>query len=332
MKPSMDQKTFSSQTWLAVALILLGLVFPIAFYIFSPVSAPWKQLFDESSAPFVPMSLAEQFAGMFALLIIKPTYMLLSLGLSVVLMREKAHDIFNLGLGIAIFLAGEVACAINYLFLNERSDLAEFVHSYSMAIAFALVAYALLEGLDQRIFHFSAPEQKCSLLEVCGPCVKYQKVACGIRKVAHLALPALLALTFIPWLTDISKIAYNTKILTFAHFYQRAMPSQYYEVRFIPLASFLLFGAAWLALFLTSKTPLHPTVRTLTSAGLGLWGFGMFRVVLGLLFATNLVWFYFWEELTELMFIVAVIYLLWNFRKTLMPGFGKLVKAMNQLR
>jgi hypothetical protein len=57
----------------------------------------------------------------------------------------------------------------------------------------------------------------------------------------------------------------------------------------------------------------------------------MFRVILGLLFASNLVWFYFWEELTELMFIVAVIYLVWNFRKTLMPGFGELAKTMNQL-
>jgi hypothetical protein len=327
----MRQKPFASQPLLAISLALAGLLIPLTLYIFSPASAPWKQLFNESSSPFVPMSLVEQFAGMFSLLIIKPIYMLLSLGLSILLMREKARDIFNLGLGIAIFLTGEVACAINYLFLNDRSDLAEFVHSYSMAIAFALVVYALLEGLDRRILLFSAPEQKCALLEVCGPCVKYQKVTCGIRKVAHLVLPALLALTFIPWLTNISEIAYNTKILTFGHFYQRALPSQYYEVRFIPVASFLLFGAAWLTLFMTPKTPLHPTVRTLTSAGLGLWGFGMFRAILGLLFASNLVWFYFWEELTELMFILAVIYLVLNFRKTLMPELDRMVGMLKLL-
>lgn len=324
----MRQKIFAPQAITASMLILAGLLIPLVLYVFSPASAPWKQLFDEASAPFVSMSPGEQFAGVFALLIIKPTYMLLSLGLAILLMREKSREMFNLGLGIAIFLAGEVACAVNYLFLNERSNLAEFLHSYSMAIAFALVAYALFEGLDKRLLHFSAPDQKCALLEVCGPCIKYQKVTCGIRKIAHLALPALLVLTFLPWLTQISELAYKTKILTFLHFYQRALPSQYYEVRFIPIASFLLFGAAWLTLFLTPKTPLHPTVRVLSCAGLGLWGFGMFRAVLGLLFASNLVWFYFWEELTELMFILAIIYLLWSFRKTLVPEFGKLLGTL----
>jgi hypothetical protein len=320
-KPSMMRpKPLTAQIFLASALILAGLLIPLLLYAFTPASAAWKQPFDELSAPLVKMSLGEQFAGMLALLIIKPTYMLLSLGLSILLMRQKARDLFNLGLGIAIFLAGEVACAVNYLFLNERSNLAEFLHSYSMAVAFGLVAYALVEGLDERILHFGAPEKKCALLEVCGPCVKYQQVTCGIRKLAHLTLPGLLVLTFIPWLTRLSEIAYNTKILTFTQFYQRALPIQAYEARFIPVASFLLFGAAWLTLFLTPKTPLHPQVRVLACAGVGLWGFGMFRVVLGLLFAPNLVWFYFWEELTELMFILAVMYLLWSFRRTLLPG------------
>jgi len=34
-------------------------------------------------------------------------------------------------------------------------------------------------------------------------------------------------------------------------------------------------------------------------------------------------------NLAELMFILAIIYLLWNFRKRLVPEFGKLVDMTN---
>jgi hypothetical protein len=46
----------------------------------------------------------------------------------------------------------------------------------------------------------------------------------------------------------------------------------------------------------------------------------MFRVTLGLVYADRLVWAIFWEELTELMFVAAVMFILWIFRRTLLPG------------
>jgi phosphatidylglycerol:prolipoprotein diacylglycerol transferase len=55
--------------------------------------------------------------------------------------------------------------------------------------------------------------------------------------------------------------------------------------------------------------------------GLGFFGFAMFRVTLGMVYAEALVWGTFWEELTELMFVVVVIYMLWVFRNSLLPGF-----------
>jgi len=66
---------------------------------------------------------------------------------------------------------------------------------------------------------------------------------------------------------------------------------------------------------------LHPLARLFLCAGLGFLEFAMFRVMLGMIYAEALVWATFWEELTELMFVAAVIYLLWVFQRTLLPKF-----------
>ena len=53
------------------------------------------------------------------------------------------------------------------------------------------------------------------------------------------------------------------------------------------------------------------------AAGAGPLGFGMLRSTLTALYGANLVWFAFWEEATELMFIVGVCFILWVFRQSL---------------
>ena len=56
------------------------------------------------------------------------------------------------------------------------------------------------------------------------------------------------------------------------------------------------------------------------AAGIGPLGFGMLRVVLGV-YHENMVWFNFWEETTELLFIGIVAAVLWIFRRGLFrPG------------
>ena len=145
-------------------------------------------------------------------------HFVLSAALSVILLRSKAGDLRLLGWSLLVFLIGEVFCAINYIFLKDNSYFAENVHSYSMAVAFALAAYALLEGLDERLVHFSQADKRCALLPVCGPCVKYQDVRCGVRR---MALFTGIELGFIPLLSPFSYTAYNTQIGTVNHYYVR---------------------------------------------------------------------------------------------------------------
>jgi hypothetical protein len=47
-------------------------------------------------------------------------------------------------------------------------------------------------------------------------------------------------------------------------------------------------------------------------------GFSLFRVALNGIFANNLVWFEFWEEATELMFVGFTGFVLWHYRKILL--------------
>jgi rhodanese-related sulfurtransferase len=270
--------------------------------------------------PFREMPLGEQAAAALALLWIKPTYMVLCAVVSLhLILRSKAADLRLLGWGLLVFLIGEVFCAINYIFLQDNSYFAEYMHSYSMAVAFGLVAYALMEGLDQRLIHYSQADKHCALLPVCGQCVKYQPVRCGVRRIAQFMGISLIILAAIPLLVPFSYTAYNTQIGPIFHYYSRPIVHQWFEARFNPILAILLSSLSLLVMQRTSNMTLHPLVQALFCAGLGFLGFGMFRVTLGMVYAERLVWAIFWEELTELMFVVAVMYILWIFRVTLLP-------------
>ena len=70
----------------------------------------------------------------------------------------------------------------------------------------------------------------------------------------------------------------------------------------------------------TSHTTIHPFAKVLLCAAGGFLSFGFFRQVVGMVCAENLMWSVFWEEITELMFVLAVMVVLWIFRRSMIPG------------
>ena len=272
-------------------------------------------------APFRAMSPGEQGAAALALLWIKPTYMLLSSVVAFVLIRRKSADLRILGWSLLVFLIGEMACAANYVLLQDNSYLAEYLHGYSMAVAFGLAASALMEGLDERLVHFSQADRRCALAPVCGPCAKYQAVRCGLRRMAQLMCVTLVILAIIPLLSPFGYTAYNTQVGPVNHYYVRPIVHQWFEARYSPSVAIALSSLALLVMQLTPRIALHPLARALFCGGAGFLGFGLFRVMLGMTYAEALVWATFWEEVTELMFVGAVVYILWVFQRTLLPEF-----------
>lgn len=80
----------------------------------------------------------------------------------------------------------------------------------------------------------------------------------------------------------------------------------------------ILLTASLLILSVKRDDPL-PWAKLAFAAATGPLGFGFFRLMLGSCYSGNLVWFAFWEETTELLFIVAVAFVLWTFRHGLFP-------------
>ncbi len=276
------------------------------------------------AALYRPMSLFEQTAVVVSGFGFKPLHMLLSAVLGFVLLKQKASDLRIFGWGVLIFLGAEIACAVNYIFYNHDSYLAEYLHSYGMTLSFGFEAFALMHGLDERLLGLSAPDKRCILLPLCRGCVKNNQVSCKARTLFQLATAALAILAFLPLLSTPAATSYVTEIFGTPYSYCRLLLNQYFEARYLPLLTLLCCGAALLAMRMdrTSSVPL--LARIFLAAALGAFGFGMFRVILGAIFSQVLMWADFWEELTELMFIGLAAVVLWVYRGGLldMPGRG----------
>jgi hypothetical protein len=115
-----------------------------------------------------------------------------------------------------------------------------------------------------------------------------------------------------------SSESYLTNLFGFPYSYARFDFYQWYETRALPLFALLFFMLALLPLLRAKGAPIPHVTKILFSAGLGALGFSLFRITLASMFANNLVWFEFWEEATELMFISAFAFMLWQFRNSLL--------------
>jgi len=265
------------------------------------------------SFPSKPSTSLEQWSACIAAFGFKPAYMLLSFILILWIRKLSSPDLVAVRRGLIGFLVGEAFCAVNYLFLGEDSYFVEYMHSFGMALAFGFSAYALFLALDHRVVHYGDAKKKCALLEQCGACIKLTEVPCAVRRLYQLAIVVFIILTLMPLAADCHVAAYNTEILGTAYNYSHPVIYQLFEIRFCPIIALIFFGTALVAFSLRKADPL-PLAKILFASGLGFFGFSMFRLVLFQVYRDNLTWFVFWEEATELLFIVGLAVVLWIFR------------------
>ena len=88
---------------------------------------------------------------------------------------------------------------------------------------------------------------------------------------------------------------------------------QIFEFRYLPVVALLLLTTS--AALLKSRI-VEPLLwsKVFFAGGLGALGFSFFRLFLLLVYRNNLTWFAAWEEITELLFILACGLVLWVFR------------------
>lgn len=255
----------------------------------------------------------EQLLAVFAYFLVKPIYTLLSLLVAIVLWRSTSPDLVALRWGMIWFFLGENACAVNYFAFRETSYLAEYLHCYGMLACFGFTAYAILEGLDRRVLKLSDPQRPCAAVGLCGRCIKSSDVPCGLRQVFYVLLPALIVVAMMLPTADWQDNAYNTLVMGQPYNYAHLRIFQFFENWYCAAAAAVMFAVSLAFLTLKKDGELGPA-KIAMAAGLGPLGFGLLRMVLGGAYDQNRVWYLFWEEVTEFLFLLAVCFVLWNLR------------------
>jgi rhodanese-related sulfurtransferase/cell shape-determining protein MreD len=261
-------------------------------------------------------TVIEQWALILSGFVIKPVYMILALILIIILMRSSAPDLVALRWSMIFFLAGEIACALIYLFFAHGSDMMEYLHSFGMVTGFGFAIYAVFQGMDDRLIHLSDPNRKCAALILCRACVKYGDHPCRLKQMFYFVIPAAIVLAAIPFSSNVKAVSYNTHVWGTFYNFSHSVLYQIYEIRFCPIYA-MLFSLISLLVLRFKKTDAIKWAKIFFAAAGGALSFGLFRLIFFSLHSDNQVWFNFWEEATELIFVAGVAFTLWAFRKTL---------------
>ncbi len=284
----------------------------------------WSALPEGQSSAFRSTTRFEQWLVVVTGFGIKPAYMLISLIVVIWLWRQRSPDLVALRWGLMAFWLGENACSVNYLFVHGNSDLWEYFHNFGMVVCFSFVTYALLEGTDRRLIKYSSAKDRCAALSLCRACVKYADVPCGLRRVFVLLIPATIVVALIPLCANLKVAGYDTSIIGTTVHYSETLSSQLFEIRYCAILAILLLAASWLVLLFKRVEPVA-LAKVLFAAAMGPFGFGLMRLFLSAVYSEDLVWFVVWEEITELVFAIAVGFVLLQFRHSLFvkePGAG----------
>ena len=266
--------------------------------------------------PYESAPVAEQWAAVAAAFFIKPLYMLLSAAMIVLLSRRHAQDLAFLRWGLVLFLAGETFCTINYLFFNELSDIVEYLHGLGMVLGLSLILIAALEGFDFRLIHYSSDADKCAALGLCRACYKYAPVPCGLRRLFLVLIPSAIVLAAIPLTAAPRPVSYNTTILGTPYNYTHALIQQLFEIRYAPVVAVALLSLSFVDLALKGWQAVKPS-KSFLAVGLGYLTFSLLRLTLLSVYSSNMVWFVFWEEATELILMAGILAVLLLFRQRL---------------
>jgi len=282
----------------------------------------WTTIFpgatgDATNASLRPMSTLKQWIVTLTAFVVKPAYLLVSLGVIIVLWRRTETDLTALRWGLIWFWAGEQACTANWIAYGGASDWLEYLHDFGMVTGFAFISWAAMEGMDGRLIHFSAVKERCAALSLCLRCIKYADEPCGFRRIFLFSVPASAVMALLPLTADFKLTSYGSNVLGSLVCYSHTMVSQLFELRFCPVLALALFAASWLVLRFKRNDPV-PWSKLLFSAGLGPLGFGTMRMALVATFSNDLMWFETWEEWTELLFVLGVAVVLWIFRHGLL--------------
>jgi hypothetical protein len=296
-----------------IGLILIAGILPVVWYALNVDHL--QPIEPDITIHHIP--LLDQTLVVITAFIIKPLYMLISLGLAWKLTNRYSPGLTALRWGLIAFFIGETFCSINYLFFQEKSIFSEYLHNFGMVVAFGFIVYAFWEGLDSYLINFSQSKKRCAFISLCGSCIKVKDVPCRLRQIFQLMVAILIFFPFIPLLAEIRAVNYNTYIFNTLYNYTRSPVHQAFEIRYSPGFSLVCFLTTFFVLLWSKEKQIPKAASILFSAGVGALGFSCFRLFFNSVFYYNLSWAASWEEITEFTLVVIITFILWIFRKSL---------------
>ena len=268
-------------------------------------------------AKVVDATWFEQVVTVVTAFFVKPLYMVLALILGLLLWRRRERNLKLLGQGMLLFFVGELLCAIRYLGLGLCDPL-ELGHGLGMVAMGAWISWGLLDLFDRRVLGYSDPTRACVLGRFCQRCWKREDVRCGLHRIMRFVLPVLMLLSLVP----LSAMP-RPRVLEYPVFgtlvADESTPIiEIAEMRIYPLFALWLFVVAFIVLrggkggLERAKAPFF--------VGMGFLAYALFRFFLHKAFGEEVFWSNAWEELTELLTILTLIWTLWVFRVQLALG------------
>jgi rhodanese-related sulfurtransferase len=261
----------------------------------------------------VTFPITEQIVITAAAFVVKPLYQILSIIILIMLWKRADPDFTALRWAVLSFFIGENACALNYLFFNERSLLMEFFHTYGMLVCFGLVVYALMEAFDNRVFHFSEEDKKCALLPQCGRCYKYNSARCNLRMLFLFGIPATAVIAAIPLTAQLGSHFFMGNVFGNPVIFGHPVMYQVLEARLYPLASLFFFTVSFIYLLMLGENGFKPA-KIFSAMGMGPLGFSLLRFLFYWGYQQNPLWADAWEEITEFLFLAAIFWIMLRVR------------------
>jgi len=237
---------------------------------------------------------------------LKPFYMLGAAVLLWVLRSATSPGLRRIRLGMTVFLAGEIACAGNYLAFGGCSDPLEAVHGLGMAVMGGLLAHGLFALVDP-VLRLTDPATPCVGIRACGTCSKREDGPCPIHRILTLAAPCCAVLALVPFTAPLEETARTLDILGSPVLFAYPMAQQVLELRVMPGIGALLLAVASIQLVRRDIRLSEPWFF----AGFGFLTFALLRFFLSQALHAVPPWADAWEEITEAMMVGGLGWMLW---------------------
>ncbi|MCP4148728.1 MAG: hypothetical protein GY757_13355 [bacterium] len=247
--------------------------------------------------------------------VVKPTYMILSLLLILLLWKQKTRPMVLIRWALVTFLAGEIFCAANYTIAAGCNETLDILHGTGMVGLGVFLPWGIFAWVDENLLHFSHDKANCSFLKLCTNCWKRETTTCGLKRLFQFTAPTLAIIALLPLTAPLKTPHYTLCVFNVETNFIFPPTLMLWELRIFPiLASVSLLVSL---LFLSGDRTGAKGAQVPFFIGLGFMFYSLLRFFLLYSFDGLPYWINFWEEFTELMTVSALGVFLLIFRKGL---------------